>query len=96
MSKKSIPISNLPIPQRKKQKGMSGKPIIYNEPKRPRSLSLTDTAIASADRFAAAFGLSSRSEAIEIMARIISVIDVESISQAIQDHFDSQPPADAS
>lgn len=78
------------LPQRRKQKGMRGQPLIYNETKKPRSLSLTDTAISVADQLNKEWGLASRSNTIEVLIRIGQTLDRAIIHQAARQVFGDQ------
>lgn len=78
----------LPVPQRRKCKGIRGQPLIYDEIKKPRSISLTNTAITIADQFCQEFGLLSRGDAIEVLLRVSMAIPRGTLHQAIRQTFD--------
>ena len=71
------------IPQRQKQKGMRDKPMIHDELKHPRSISLTDTAVSIADNLQKSHGFSSRGEILEFLLRVFPAIPEQAICQAI-------------
>ena len=79
----------LPVPQRRKRKGIRGQPLIYDELKKPRSISLTNTAIKIADQLCQEFDLLSRGDAIEVILRVSMAIPRDVLRQAICQTFDS-------
>jgi hypothetical protein len=81
---------SLPIPTRRKLKGLRGQSLIYDEKKEVWSLSLTDTAIRNADQLKEQFGLSSRSEAVEVLLRVIGAIPYPLLCAAIRQTFAQQ------
>lgn len=79
----------LPTPKRRKSKGTKGQPLIYNELKKARSISLTNTAINIADQLCQEFNLLSRGNTIEVLLRVSRAIPRDTLRQAISQTFNS-------